>query len=64
MSLNETELFIWFYLGTKHSLRNYDDGKVQKYTRESLLIVSFLPRLPFLLIFSQKKQFPETDWLS
>ena len=64
MSLNKTELFIWFYLGTKHSLRNYNDGNVQKYTRESLLIISFLPRLRFLLIFSQKNQFPETDWLS
>lgn len=37
--LNKTELFIL----TKPSLRNYNDGMVQKDSRESLLIVSFLP---------------------
>lgn len=45
-SLNKTELFIWFYLKNKHSLRNYNDGMVPKYTRESLLIGSFLPNYP------------------
>lgn len=42
-SFNKTELFIWLYLMTRHSLGNYNNGMVQKYTKESLLTVSSLP---------------------